>query len=66
MRGPRFRHEEPGLADIELLEDRLYGFNVQAPGLYEKLGFQIVSELPDFPLGHPQILLRKRLQRRND
>jgi GNAT superfamily N-acetyltransferase len=34
----------------------------QAPGFYEKLGFHVVSELPEYPRGHRQIVLRKRLR----
>jgi ribosomal protein S18 acetylase RimI-like enzyme len=136
----RFRHEEPSLADIDYLEDRLYEFNkdatgiadgrvlgiflrdagqvivaaatghtwgetcelrqvwvaeslrrrgvgrrlvaeaeaeavrrkcrqiiltthsFQAPEFYEKLGFTVVSEVPDYPKGHSQITLKKSLE----
>jgi N-acetylglutamate synthase-like GNAT family acetyltransferase len=136
-----FRHEEPSLADIEYLEDRLYEFNkdatgiadgrslavflrddaenivgaaaghtwggtcelrqvwvtdslrrqgigrsllaeaeaeairrgcrqlvlithsFQAPQFYEKLGFTVVAEVPAYPHGHSQIVLKKPLQR---
>lgn len=33
----------------------------QAPDFYRKLGFEIVSELPEYPRGHAQLLLRKSL-----
>ena len=33
----------------------------QAPELYRKLGFEVLSELPEYPRGHSQLVLRKRL-----
>ena len=33
----------------------------QAPQFYEKLGFAVVSEVEDYPSGHSQVVLRKRL-----
>jgi ribosomal protein S18 acetylase RimI-like enzyme len=35
----------------------------QAPGLYEKCGFERVSELKDWPPGHSLIVLCRRLQK---
>lgn len=139
MSDRRFLHEEPSLAEIEYLEDRLYEFNKAATGItdgrsigvflrdstrtilagvaghtwgetcelrqvwvveslrrqgigrsllaeaesealrrgcrqivltthsfqalqfYERLGFLAVSELPEYPRGHSQIVLRKPL-----
>jgi N-acetylglutamate synthase-like GNAT family acetyltransferase len=134
----RFRHEEPSVADIEYLEDRLYEFNkaatgitdgrslgvflrdaaqtivaaaaghtwsgtcelrqvwvagplrrqgigrsllaeaeavrrgcsqllltthsFQAPQFYQKIGFTVVSEVPEYPCGHSQVVLRKPLE----
>lgn len=136
----RFRYEEPSVADIEYLEDRLYEFNeaatgisdgrslgvflrdaaqiivaaaaghtwggtcelrqiwvaeplrrqgigrsllaeaeaeavrrgcsqlvltthsFQAPQFYQKLGFTVVSEVPGYPCGHSQVVLRKPLE----
>ena len=33
----------------------------QAPHFYRKLGFDVVSEVPDYPRGHSQLVLRKLL-----
>jgi ribosomal protein S18 acetylase RimI-like enzyme len=38
-------------------------YEFQAPGLYEKCGFERVAELKDWPPGHSHIALRRRLQR---
>ena len=36
-------------------------FTFQAPGFYEKLGYTIVGELPDFPEGHTRFYMKKEL-----
>ena len=36
-------------------------YSFQAPGFYQKLGYQVFGELPDYPLGHSSIFLTKRL-----
>ena len=33
----------------------------QAPEFYEKLGFTPISEVPEYPRGYSQVVLRKRL-----
>jgi ribosomal protein S18 acetylase RimI-like enzyme len=33
----------------------------QAPGFYRKLGYETVAEMPEYPRGHSQIWMRKRL-----
>jgi GNAT superfamily N-acetyltransferase len=37
-------------------------YTFQAPGLYEKCGFDRVTELPDWPPGHAHIVLRLQLK----
>ncbi|MEO8030358.1 MAG: GNAT family N-acetyltransferase [Gemmatimonadota bacterium] len=39
----------------------LTSHSFQAPGFYQKLGFEIVAEISDYPLGHSDFLLRKPL-----
>jgi ribosomal protein S18 acetylase RimI-like enzyme len=39
----------------------LGSFSFQAPGFYQKLGFEVVAVLEDHPRGHRQYYLRKRL-----
>jgi ribosomal protein S18 acetylase RimI-like enzyme len=36
----------------------------QAPRFYEELGFIVVAEVPEYPRGHSQIVLRKLLPER--
>ena len=36
-------------------------FSFQAPGFYQKYGYQVFGELPDFPPGHQRFYLTKEL-----
>jgi ribosomal protein S18 acetylase RimI-like enzyme len=36
-------------------------FSFQAPGFYEKLGYEVFGELPDFPAGHGRFFMKKAL-----
>ena len=36
-------------------------YDFQARGFYEKLGFTVFGELPDYPVGHKRFFLQKRL-----
>ncbi len=56
---------------MQMAEDeaRAYGcqnahvetFSFQARPFYERLGYQVVAELPDYPPGHTHYILRKSL-----
>ena len=37
-------------------------YSFQAPGFYDKLGYEIFGRLPDHPRGHERIFLRKLLR----
>lgn len=36
-------------------------FDFQAPGFYEKLGYEVFGTLPDFPPGHTRYFMKKDL-----
>jgi len=36
-------------------------FSFQAPGFYQKLGYKVFGELPEFPAGHTRFFLTKQL-----
>jgi GNAT superfamily N-acetyltransferase len=37
-------------------------FSFQAPEFYKKQGYQVMAELPDFPVGHQRHFLSKKLE----
>ncbi len=39
----------------------LTSFSFQAPTFYEKFGYEVVAEIPDYPKGHSQYVLKKML-----
>jgi ribosomal protein S18 acetylase RimI-like enzyme len=43
-------------------ESWLDTFSFQAPGFYEKNGYVVFGELPEYPPGHRRYFLRKRLR----
>jgi ribosomal protein S18 acetylase RimI-like enzyme len=53
---------EAGARDCRLVWVMTYDF--QAPGLYERCGFERVAELLDWPPGHTHIILRLHLDAR--
>ena len=36
-------------------------FSFQAPGFYEKFGYEVVSDVPDYPKGYTYHVLKKTL-----
>jgi ribosomal protein S18 acetylase RimI-like enzyme len=68
---PAHRGEGLGLAllDAAIAEARqrdcrqvfLMSYDFQAPAFYEKRGFERLIEIPDWPAGHVNVLLRLRL-----
>ncbi len=40
---------------------RLFSYSFQAPGFYERHGYEVFGILDDYPPGHTQVWLRKRL-----
>jgi GNAT superfamily N-acetyltransferase len=42
----------------------LHTFDFQAPGFYQRLGYEVYGELPGYPPGHTTFHLRKWLGRR--
>ena len=66
-----YRGQGYGKSLLETIEDAakqrgalnifLDTFSFQAPGFYEKRGYQVFSELQDFPVGHQRYFYTKKL-----
>ena len=66
LRGRGFGHRLLTLAENEARHRGakhayLDTFSFQAPGFYQRYGYQIFGELRDFPLGHQRYFLTKQL-----
>jgi ribosomal protein S18 acetylase RimI-like enzyme len=66
LRGRGFGHRLLTLAEDEARQRRaknayLDTFSFQAPGFYQKHGYRVFGELPDFPVGHQRYFLTKQL-----
>jgi GNAT superfamily N-acetyltransferase len=66
LRGQDFGTRIMREAERYALEQGLVGiwldtFGFQARGFYEKLGYTLFGELPDYPAGHSRYFLQKRL-----
>ena len=66
LRGRGYGHRLLALAEDEARRRGakhvfLDTFSFQAPGFYEKYGYQVFGELRDFPAGHQRYFLAKQL-----
>ena len=66
LRGRGFGHRLLTLAEDEARQRGaknayLDTFSFQAPDFYERHGYQVFGELPEFPPGHRRLFLTKRL-----
>jgi len=67
LRGQGFGKELLSLAEEEALQRGamdayLDTFSFQAPGFYQKQGYEVFGQLDDFPTGHQRFFLKKKLQ----
>jgi aryl-alcohol dehydrogenase-like predicted oxidoreductase/GNAT superfamily N-acetyltransferase len=65
-RGQGFGTRMMRLAEAEALDRGCHGvwldtFTFQARGFYEKLGYDVFAQIPEYPPGHSRLLLMKRL-----
>ena len=67
LRGQGFGKELLSLAEEEAhqrgaMDAYLDTFSFQAPGFYQKQGYEVFGQLDDFPTGHQRFFLKKKLQ----
>ncbi len=66
FRGRGYGHRLLTLVEVEArklgaTKVHLDTFSFQAPGFYEKYGYEVFGQLDDFPTGHKRIYMRKDL-----
>jgi len=66
MRGQGIGRELIIMAETEAITRQCHGvwldtFEFQARNFYEKCGYQVFGELPDFPIGNSRYFMKKRI-----